>query len=119
METSLFTSQRKKLLMIGLFLLSVVAIVGREEDPGVLQQLADQSADISAKPEVGQAQPAPSMAHTPVQAPAPAPARTASPDLDSWYSEAGSLDAPVEPTPEDQSWLVNDTEPLVSTEPVG
>ena len=111
METSLFTSQRKKLLMIGLFLLSVVAIVGREEDPGVLQQLADQSAEATARPVV--AAPAAATAQAKAQ-----PRQQASPELDSWYSEAGSLDAPAETTPEDQSWLVNDTEPLVSTDPV-
>ena len=109
METSLFTTQRKKLVMIGLFLLAVMAMVGREEDPGMLQSLADQSAEATARPVVA----------APVAAPAQAqPRQHASPELDSWYSEAGSLDAPAETTPEDQSWLVNDTEPLVSTDPI-
>ncbi|WP_226699850.1 hypothetical protein [Qipengyuania gaetbuli] len=111
METSLFTTQRKKLVMIGLFLLAVVAMVGREEDPGMLQSLADQSAEATARPVVA----APAAAPAQAQA---QPRQQASPELDSWYSEAGSLDAPAETTPEDQSWLVNDTEPLVSTDPV-
>lgn len=111
METSLFTTQRKKLVMIGLFLLAVMAMVGREEDPGMLQSLADQSAEATARPVV--AAPAAAPAQAQVQ-----PRQQASPELDSWYSEAGSLDAPTETTPEDQSWLVNDTEPLVSTDPI-
>ncbi|MBY6015470.1 hypothetical protein KUV75_11235 [Qipengyuania gaetbuli] len=111
METSLFTTQRKKLVMIGLFLLAVMAMVGREEDPGMLQSLADQSAEATARPVV--AAPAAAPAQAQVQ-----PRQQASPELDSWYSEAGSLDAPAETTPEDQSWLVNDTEPLVSTDPI-
>ena len=111
METSLFTTQRKKLVMIGLFLLAVMAMVGREEDPGMLQSLADQSAEATARPVVA----APAAATAQAQA---QPRQQASPELDSWYSEAGSLDAPAETTPEDQSWLVNDTEPLVSTDPV-
>ena len=113
METSLFTTQRKKLVMIGLFLLAVMAMVGREEDPGMLQSLADQSAEATARPVVA----APAAATTQAQAQAQ-PRQQASPELDSWYSEAGSLDAPAETTPEDQSWLVNDTEPLVSTDPI-
>ena len=111
METSLFTTQRKKLVMIVLFLLAVMAMVGREEDPGMLQSLADQSAEATARPVV--AAPAASTAQAQAQ-----PRQQASPELDSWYSEAGSLDAPAETTPEDQSWLVNDTEPLVSTDPI-
>ena len=111
METSLFTTQRKKLVMIGLFLLAVMAMVGREEDPGMLQSLADQSAEATARPVV--AAPAAAPAQAQVQ-----PRQQASPELDSWYSEAGNLDAPAETTPEDQSWLVNDTEPLVSTDPI-
>ena len=109
METSLFTTQRKKLVMIGLFLLAVMAMVGREDDPGMLQSLADQSAEATARPVVAAPAAAPAQAQ---------PRQQASPELDSWYSEAGSLDAPAETTPEDQSWLVNDTEPLVSTDPV-
>ena len=115
METSVFTTQRKKLIMIGVFLLVVMAMVGREEDPGMLQQLAETSAEATAKPEIG----APSGASAQAAAqPRPVPQEPA-PDLDSWYSQAGSMDQPVQPEPEDNSWLVNDTEPLVSTDPVG
>lgn len=39
-------------------------------------------------------------------------------DLSSWYAEAGSLDGPVDPQPEENSFLINDTQPLVSTDPL-
>ena len=39
-------------------------------------------------------------------------------DLDNWYAAAGASDGPADPTPEDKSYLVNDTQPLVSTDPL-
>lgn len=39
-------------------------------------------------------------------------------DLDSWYAAAGSNDGPADTTPPDNSYLVNDTEPFVSTDPL-
>lgn len=38
--------------------------------------------------------------------------------LDAWYADAGSSDGPAEPTPEDYSYLVNDTEPYSDAEPI-
>lgn len=44
---------------------------------------------------------------------------TASPtSLDDWYAAAGTNDGPVETTPRDDSYLINDTEPLISTDPL-
>ena len=39
-------------------------------------------------------------------------------DLDNWYAAAGASDGPTDPTPDDKSYLVNDTQPLVSTDPL-
>ena len=39
-------------------------------------------------------------------------------DLDSWYAAAGSNDGPADTTPPDNSYLVNDTEPFVTTDPL-
>ena len=114
METSVFTKQRKKLIMIGLFLLSVVFMVGREEDPGMLQQIAEQTGEQTQGPPVAQ----PGAPVQP-QASAPRPQVRQDPALDDWYAQAGTLNAPMKPSPQDNSWLINDTEPLVSTEPVG
>ncbi|UOR16352.1 hypothetical protein [Qipengyuania aquimaris] len=50
-----------------------------------------------------------------------APATTSSKDrsdLDSWYAAAGSNDGPADTTPPDNSYLVNDTEPFVTTDPL-
>ncbi|MXO97103.1 hypothetical protein GRI34_11815 [Erythrobacter aquimaris] len=114
METSVFTKQRKKLVMIGLFLLSVVLMVGREDDPGMLQQIAEQTNDQAQPPAAAQ-----TSAPTQQRASAPRPQVRQDPALDDWYAQAGTLNAPMEPSPQDNSWLINDTEPLVSTEPVG
>ena len=38
--------------------------------------------------------------------------------LDSWYAGAGSSDGPADTTPEDYSYLVNDTEPYSDAEPI-
>ena len=38
--------------------------------------------------------------------------------LDSWYAGAGSSSGPADTTPEDYSYLINDTEPYSDAEPV-
>ena len=38
--------------------------------------------------------------------------------LDSWYAGAGSSSGPADTTPEDYSYLVNDTEPYSDAEPI-
>ncbi len=40
------------------------------------------------------------------------------PSLESWYAAAGSKDGPVETTPSDNSYLINDTEPFGTTDPL-
>ncbi len=109
MEESVFRTQRKKLIAIGLLLLAVVLAVGREDEPGMVAQFAE---DEGAQQLTGQ----PVEQEMPVEnyvAPAPAEDR----DLAGWYASAGTHDAPVDPAPEDKSHLINDTKPLVSTDP--
>ena len=37
--------------------------------------------------------------------------------LDNWYADAGADEGPIDTTPEDKSYLINDAQPLVDTEP--
>lgn len=121
MEDGLFTKQGKKLLMIGIFLWFVAALVGREEDPGVIANLAEDGATpktaISAPMPVAAA-PSASV----VRRPAPAPRRE-DPNLSSWYAEsdgAGAVDPqPVTPVPVDNSHLINNAKPIGVAQPVG
>ncbi|QYJ07115.1 hypothetical protein [Qipengyuania flava] len=122
MEDGLFTKQGKKLLMIGVFLWFVAALVGREEDPGVIANLAEDGSAPSATaaaPMPVVAQPSASV----VRKPAPAPRRQ-DPGLSSWYAEAdsggGAMEpTPVAPTPVDNSHLVNDARPIAAAAPIG
>jgi hypothetical protein len=43
---------------------------------------------------------------------------TAATSLDAWYAAAGASDGPVDTAPRDDSYLINDTEPFVSTDPL-
>ena len=43
---------------------------------------------------------------------------TAATSLDDWYAAAGASDGPVDTAPRDDSYLINDTEPFVSTDPL-
>jgi hypothetical protein len=36
--------------------------------------------------------------------------------LDSWYADAGAAEGPVDTTPEDKSYLINDAKPLIDVE---
>lgn len=36
--------------------------------------------------------------------------------LDSWYADAGVAEGPVDTTPEDKSYLINDAKPLIDIE---
>ncbi|MBT8427521.1 MAG: hypothetical protein KJO02_05780 [Erythrobacter sp.] len=42
----------------------------------------------------------------------------AAPSLESWYASAGSNDGPADTTPTDNSYLINDTEPFSTTDPL-
>ena len=39
--------------------------------------------------------------------------------LDAWYASAGSNEGPVDPTPVDNSYLINTAEPYSDGEPIG
>ena len=39
-------------------------------------------------------------------------------DLDSWYASAGSSEGPADTAPVDNSYLINDTEPYTTTDPL-
>lgn len=115
MEDGLFTNQGKKLLFVAIFLVLVVALVGGEEDPGMIAQISDQ--------EAAQAAPHASVASTysepevVVRDPRPVERPSASDmSLSDWYAESGPSE-PVDPQPVDESHLINDTQPAVSAEP--
>ena len=100
----------------------VAALVGREEDPGVIANLAEDGSAPSASaaaPMPVAVQPSASV----VRKPAPAPRRQ-DPGLSDWYAEAdsggGAMEpTPVAPAPVDNSHLVNDARPIVSANPYG
>ena len=122
MEDGLFTKQGKKLLMIGVFLWCVAALVGREEDPGMIANLAEGgpgAGPVSAGPVSASPPPSAAVVHRP----APAPRRE-DPGLSAWYAEADSNTGPAEPepfvpAPVDNSHLINDARPIGSSQPVG
>jgi len=110
METELLTRQGKKLLLIALGLLGVAMLVGGEDDPGVLTEIS------ATPPKRTHAEPPPQFspaAQESIGIPTPPPS---DPNLDSWYAQAGSTRV-VDPTPETDDFLVNDTRPLMDTEP--
>ncbi len=113
MAGDLFAGQGKKLIAIGLFLVLVAVLVGGEDNPGVIGGLAD--ADVTI--------PANTTSSAPVEqvsAPPP-PVRSDDPELSSWYARSESSGAvdpePVQPITPDNSHLINDARPLVSTSP--
>lgn len=117
MEDGLFTNQGKKLLFVGIFLVLVAALVGGEEDPGMIAQVADENGTAQspatypgnsvnlAEPEAVVRDPRP-MNRSPAD----------DTRLEDWYAEAGPTE-PVDPQPADESHLINDTQPAVSAEP--
>ncbi|WP_341711550.1 hypothetical protein [Erythrobacter sp.] len=114
MEDGLFTNQGKKLMLVGIFLWGVAMLIGGEDDPGVIAQVGEDGANGLVAQDSGHNQQA--------SAPLPQAARVQSrpqqdPALADWYAEAGPVE-PVEPEPVDESHLINDTVPAVSTEPL-
>ena len=116
-----FAKQGKKLLFIGIFLVLVMALVGREDDPGVIANLAEGSGG----PVPSNYQPVDLLppGSAPMRPPAPVPAPS-DPGLSEWYAEADSDTGAVEPepfvpAPIDNSHLVNDARPIGIEEPVG
>ena len=117
MEDGLFTNQGKKLLFVAIFLVLVAALVGGEEDPGMIAQVADErGAPQSVTTYPGNA---PAYAEPDVAVRNPRPIERPSgtdTSLESWYAEAGPAE-PVDPQPVDESHLINDTQPAISAEP--
>ena len=111
MEESIFRTQRKKLIVIGLFLLAIALAVGREDEPGMVAQIAEQEGVPSSAAATA------SQSVDPVADYTPAESRQDD-DLASWYASAGANDPPADTAPEDKSHLINDTRPLVSTDPL-
>lgn len=115
MEDGVFTNQGKKLLFVALFLVLVAMLVGGEEDPGMIAQIGDNN--VVAAPQA-YAPPAVEAHEAPVVR---APRRIDRPErndasLEDWYAEAAPAE-PVDPQPVDESYLINDAQPIVSAEP--
>ncbi len=115
MEDGPFSGYGKKLLLIGLFLWGVAVLVGGEDDPGLFAQIGE------ARPPAPAPAPAPAVSRPPPMAQelqSRSPRRGGSdPELDAWYAEAGKIQESA-PAPLDESHLIDDTRPIVTTEPV-
>ncbi|QPC98523.1 hypothetical protein [Qipengyuania soli] len=119
MEDGLFTNQGKKLLFVAIFLVLVAALVGGEEDPGMIAQISDQEGTQSAPTASVASASTYSEPEVVVRDPRPVERPSASDtSLEDWYAEAGPSE-PVDPQPVDESYLINDTQPAVSAEPQG
>lgn len=117
MEDGLFTNQGKKLLFIAIFLVLVAALVGGEEDPGMIAQVADPDAAQAPSPSYAASAPTIVEPEVTIRDPRPVERPDASnTSLEDWYAEAGPGE-PVDPQPVDESHLINDTQPAVSAEP--
>lgn len=116
MEDGLFTNQGKKLMFIALFLVLVAALVGGEDDPGMIAQISDGSAQAeqpqaySPPPSYREEGP---VVRNPRRTDRPDPNSTS---LEDWYAETAPAE-PLDPQPVDESYLINDTQPAVSAEP--
>ena len=113
MESGIVSTQGKKLLFIGFLMVLVVWLVGGEDDPGLLPQISAQQ-DARGTHAQAAAQP-PEVRNEPANA-GHSVLTDESPELDAWYARAGS-NGPIDPTPQTDDFLVNDTEPVLSTEP--
>ncbi|MBX7481512.1 hypothetical protein [Qipengyuania qiaonensis] len=117
MAGNTFFGQGKKLIAIGVFLVLVTILVGGEEDPGVIGDLAEIGSPPGTTADVAQLP-------SPVERFDSSPATASREDsgLSSWYAQSDSSGAvdpqPVQPSPVDDSHLINDAKPLVSTDPI-
>jgi hypothetical protein len=114
MEDGLFTNQGKKLMLIGIFLWGVAMLIGGEEDPGMIAQVSEGGAEEMTHH--GPASGAPAYPPPP-QATRVQPQTQQDPSLAAWYAEATPSEA-VSPDPVDESHLIDDTVPAVSTDPI-
>ena len=128
MESGLFTNQGKKLMMVGLFLWFVAVMIGGEDDPGIIAQQVSASENGIAS--TAGYEPVQQSAMKVTQGPPPVARRSRQDDaaLDAWYAASDApgeaatqpepqVPTPVEPSPVDESHLINDTQPLVSAAP--
>ena len=117
MEDGLFTNQGKKLLFVAIFLVLVAALVGGEEEPGLIAQISDQEGAPSAPTASVASTSSYSEPEVIVRNPRPVERPSAGEtSLEDWYAESGPAE-PVDPQPVDESYLINDTQPAVSAEP--
>ena len=128
MEDGVLTTHGKKLLMVGLFLWFVAVLIGGEDDPGIIAQQVEASNNGVAS--TAAFEPVQQNAMKVTQGPPPAARRSRQDDaaLDAWYAASDApgetamkpepqVPTPVEPSPVDESHLINDTQPLVSAAP--
>ena len=115
MEKAALLRQGKKLGMLVAFLATIAFLVGGEDNPGMLAQISkDQGKPVPSEPEVY-------YAPTPVASQQSGETDRERLSLDDWYAEVAPGEPtdpePLAPEPIDDSHLIDDTEPLVSTEP--
>ena len=101
----------KKLTMIAIGLVAIALLVGGEDNPGLLPQMAQ---DGSRMDRVSETPPS-DMAEPPARIETAQPPEGSA--LSDWY--ANSTPPPADDTvPVDESHLINDTQPLVTTDPI-
>ena len=115
MENAALLRQGKKLGMLVAFLAAIAFLVGGEDNPGMLAQISKDKADAAPS------EPKAYYAPAPVVSQQGDAADSEQLSLDDWYAEVAPTE-PMEPEarapePIDDSHLIDDTEPLVGTDP--
>ncbi|WP_324829126.1 hypothetical protein [Qipengyuania zhejiangensis] len=113
MEDGLFTNHGKKLLMVGLFLLCVALLVGGEDDPGMIAQMNERVPGASTEPA---AMDLPVQVATKPASPRPNRRSSENLTLEQWYADASPPEV-LDPEPVDESYLIDDTAPMVDPTP--
>lgn len=111
MEDSVLFKQRKKLIVIALFLVGVMLMIGGEDDPGMIGQVQDTALagdELTSAPQVGSRT---------LSSPQMPEQLEETPELDAWYSQTAS-DGPAEPAPVNDDHLINDTTPMINAAPI-
>ena len=115
MEDGLPPGLIKKLTLVGVFLVAVMLLVGREEDPGVIGQIGEDGPDAIVQ---GSA-PSPEDVRQPPEPRAEPVQRPQQGSLSSWYAESfesgPATPEPFVPQPQDDSHLINDARPITDT----
>ena len=114
MEDGLPPGLIKKLALVGVFLVAVMLLVGREEDPGVIGQIGEDGPDA-----IVQGNAPPENVRQPPEARAEPAQRPQQGSLSSWYAESvepgPATPEPFVPQPQDDSHLINDARPITDT----